>query len=167
MKIFTDEVSIGKVSKSTRTFCFVLFCLFVCLLFFFVYFFKKFYHFFSTEIFPDDEVFLYSDICIQLIISPSVGSRNLDTYMKLRSRIYKICRVISNSLYKPKYGSIRSRAPDSCCNPSVRLRIARVSLEDRALENGVNEGYSYSYDLEIVAGLYLERRMIEIIMIYR
>ena len=38
-KIFTDEVSIGKVSKYGRTFCFLF--LFVC----FVYFFKKIYHF--------------------------------------------------------------------------------------------------------------------------
>ena len=52
------------------------------------------------------------------------------------------------------------------------LRIARAPLEDCALENGVKEGYSYSYDLENVAGLYekdrnLERKMTEIIMIYR
>ena len=38
-KIFTDEVSIGKVSKYGRTFCFLF--LFVC----FVYFFKKIYNF--------------------------------------------------------------------------------------------------------------------------
>ena len=85
MKVFTDKISFSKVSvRSTRTFCFVLFvCVFVC----FVYFFKKFYHFFSTEIFPDNEVFLYSDICIQLIISMSIGSRTLDTYLKSRGRI--------------------------------------------------------------------------------
>ena len=55
------------------------------------------------------------------------------------------------------------------------LLIARVPLEDRALENGVKEGYTYSYGLEIVAGLYekkkkkkkLEGRMTEIIVIYR
>ena len=54
------------------------------------------------------------------------------------------------------------------------LLIARVPLEDRALENGVKEGYTYSYGLEIVAGIYekkkkknLEGRMTEIIVIYR
>ena len=58
--------------------------------------------------------------------------------------------------------------------PSVPLYIARAPLEDRALENGVKEGYSYSYDLEIIASLYekkkkrnLERGRAEIIMIYR
>ena len=69
---------------------------------------------------------------------------------------------------KPKYGSIRSRALDSCCIPSVPLRIARAPLE-----NGVKECCSYSYDLEIVAGLYEKKKkknskyMTEIIMIYR
>ena len=80
--------------------------------------------------------------------------------------------VTETNLYKPRYCSIRSRAPDSCCIPSVPLRIARAPLEDCALENGVKERYSYSYDLENVAGLYekdrnLERKMTEIIMIYR
>ena len=49
---------------------------------------------------------------------------------------------------KPRYGSIRSRAPVSCCIPSVLLRVARAPLE-----NGIKEGCSYSYDLQIVAGL--------------
>ena len=57
-------------------------------------------------------------------------------------------------LYKPKDGSMERPAPDSCCIPSMLLRIARTPLEDRALENGVQEGYSCSYDLEVVAGLY-------------
>ena len=56
---------------------------------------KKFITFFD-EIFLDDEFSLYSDICVQLIISPSVGPRTLDTY--LRGRTYKIWRVISNPL---------------------------------------------------------------------
>ena len=43
---------------------------------------------------------------------------------------------------KPKYGFIRSRAPDSCCIQSVPLRIAHAPLENR-----VKEGCSYSYDL--------------------
>ena len=46
-------------------------------------------------------------------------------------------------LCKPEYGSVRGRAPDSGCVPSVPLRIARVK-----------EGCSYSYDLEIITGLY-------------
>ena len=50
---------------------------------------------------------------------------------------------------KPKYGSIRSRAPNSSCIPGVPLRIARTPLE-----NGAKEGCGYSYDLETVAGLY-------------
>ena len=59
---------------------------------------------------------------------------------------------------KPKYGSVRSRAPNSSCIPNVPLRIARAPLE-----NGVKEGGSYSYDLETVAGLYeKKKRKIEI-----
>ena len=38
------------------------------------------------------------------------------------------------------------------------LRIARAPLEDRVLENRAKEGYSYSYDLEIVAGLYEKKK---------
>ena len=68
---------------------------------------------------------------------------------------------------KPKYGSTGSRAPNSCCIPSVPLRIARAPLE-----NGVKEVCSYSYDLETVAGLYEKRgntqnKFTDIIMIYR
>ena len=33
-------------------------------------------------------------------------------------------------LFKPKYGSIRSQAPDSFCIPRVPLRIAHAPLED-------------------------------------
>ena len=61
-------------------------------------------------------------------------------------------------MHKPKYSSIGSRAPDSRGIPSVTLRIARAPLEDQALENGANEGCSYSYDLEIVAGLYEQKK---------
>ena len=68
------------------------FCLFVLFTFW-----KKFITLLD-KIFPDDEVFLYSDICVQLIFSLSVGSGTLDTYSKLRGRIYKICRAISNPL---------------------------------------------------------------------
>ena len=56
-------------------------------------------------------------------------------------------------MYKLKYGSIRSRAPDSCCILSVPLGIARAPLE-----NGVKEGCTYSYDPEIVAGLYVKKK---------
>ena len=58
---------------------------------------------------------------------------------------------------KPKYGSIQSRALDSCCIPSVPHRIARAPLE-----NGVKECCSYSYDFEIVAGLYEKKEKLEI-----
>ena len=75
-----------------------------------------------------------------------INLQNLKTFfLKVRSEKH---------MCKPKYGSIWSRALDSCCIPSVPLRIARAPLEDRAFENGVKEGCSYSYDLEIVAGLY-------------
>ena len=66
------------------------FCLFV------LFTFSKKFITFLEEIFPDDEVLLSSDICVQLIISPSVGSRTLDTYF--RGLIYKICRAILNPL---------------------------------------------------------------------
>ena len=56
-------------------------------------------------------------------------------------------------MYKLKYGSIRSRDPDSCCILSVPLGIARAPLE-----NGVKEGCTYSYDPEIVAGLYVKQK---------
>ena len=61
-----------------------LFCLFV------LFTFSKKFITLLDKIFPDDEVFL--------IISLSVGSRTLDTYLKLRGRIYKIFRAISNPL---------------------------------------------------------------------
>ena len=61
-------------------------------------------------------------------------------------------------MHKPKYGSIGSRAPDSRGIPGVPLRIARAPLEHQALENGAEEGCSYSYDLEIVAGLYEQKK---------
>ena len=38
------------------------------------------------------------------------------------------------------------------------LRKARAPLEDQALENRVKEACSYSYDLEIVAGLYEQQK---------
>ena len=60
------------------------FCLFV------LFTFSKKFITLLDKIFPDDEVFL--------IISLSVGSRTLDTYLKLRGRIYKIFRAISNPL---------------------------------------------------------------------
>ena len=71
-----------------------LFVLFFCL--FVLFTFSKNFITFLDEIFLDDEVSLYFDICVQLIISPSVGPRTLDTY--LRGRTYKICCVISNPL---------------------------------------------------------------------
>ena len=60
------------------------FCLFV------LFTFSKKFITLLDKIFPDDEVFL--------IISLSVGSWTLDTYLKLRDRIYKIFRAISNPL---------------------------------------------------------------------
>ena len=60
------------------------FCLFV------LFTFSKKFITLLDKIFPDDEVFL--------IISLSVGSRTLDMYLKLRGRIYKIFRAISNPL---------------------------------------------------------------------
>ena len=82
-----------------------------------------------------------------------INLQNLKTFcLKVRSEKH-VC--------KPKYGSIRSRALDSCCIPCVPLRIARAPLEYRAFENGVKEGCSYSYDLEIVAGLYEKREKLE------
>ena len=60
------------------------FCLFV------LFTFSKKFITLLDKIFPDDEVFL--------IISLSVGSWTLDTYLKLRGRIYKIFRAISNPL---------------------------------------------------------------------
>ena len=65
-----------------------LFVLFFCL--FVLFTFSKKFITLLDKIFPDDEVFL--------IISLSVGSRTLDTYLKLRGRIYKIFRAISNPL---------------------------------------------------------------------
>ena len=56
-------------------------------------------------------------------------------------------------LCKLKYGSIRSRAPYSCCIPCVPLRIACAPLE-----KGVNEGCSYYYDLETVACIYEKKK---------
>ena len=38
---------------------------------------------------------------------------------------------------KPKYGSVRSRAPNSCCIPSVARRIARAPLENGELRKVV------------------------------
>ena len=53
------------------------------------------------------------------------------------------------SVCKLKYGLIRSPAPNSCCIPSVLLRVAPAPLENR-----VKEGCSCSYDFGNFAGLY-------------
>ena len=45
------------------------------------------------------------------------------------------------ALCKPKYGSMRSQAPDSCCIPRVPLRIARAPLV-----NEIKEGCSYPHE---------------------
>ena len=52
---------------------------------------------------------------------------------------------VGTALCKPKYGSIWSCAPDSCCILSVPLCIAGAPLE-----NGVKEGCSYSDSLIIL-----------------
>ena len=68
----------------------------------------------------------------------------------------RVIKVIPKLLSKPRYSSLWSRVPDSCCIPSVPLCITRAPLENR-----VKEGCSYSYDLEIVAGLYEKREKLE------
>ena len=65
-------------------------------------------------------------------------------------------------LCKPKYGSIRSRAPDSCCIPSVPLRIARAPL-NTTFGYGVHwrRKRLFSYGFEFVAGLLDENEKLE------
>ena len=78
---------------------------------------------------------------LTLLVLLIMSLKELIWLLSLTSQVFL---DVNKQLCKRKCGSVRGQAPDSCCIPRVPLRIARAPLEDRALENGVKEGCTYS-----------------------